>query len=64
MSSKLNNLWIKITRKHRKLGEVSPCPCSEASEENCEDCQDLPRGYFRDCRIAEGFYEVVESQIA
>jgi hypothetical protein len=22
------------------------CPCSEASEDNCEDCQDLPRGTF------------------
>jgi len=23
------------------------CPCEDASEKNCEDCQDLPRGTFK-----------------
>ena len=49
------------------------CPCSEESEENCEDCQDLPRGtlqYWRELELQRLIEEqrvrseIVESQVA
>jgi hypothetical protein len=38
------------------------CPCEGASEENCEDCQDLPKGTLEYWRNLVQTVEVMKSE--